>query len=132
MDVASRLISALARDGTLPFSPWIGRVDENKKPRNALTLVYIFSACLLCAILPSQVAFASLTSAGGVPMAAACGLIPLLTLFATPKSKLGPFAKYCYVAAVVFNAAMLTVKVSPFFFPVTAETFNFVSPSKLN
>lgn len=65
-------------------------------------------------------------------MAAACGLIPLLTLFATPKSKLGPFAKYCYVAAVVFNAAMLTVKVSPFFFPVTAETFNFVSPSKLN
>lgn len=95
--------------------------------------MYIFGACLLCTILPSQVAFTSLISAGGIPTTAAYGLIALLRLTMTPndfkssKFKLGPFANYFYVATVFFNALVFSVQVSPFFFPVTAETFNFVS-----
>jgi len=36
-------------------------------------------------------------------------------------------AKPFYLAAAVFNALIVSVDISPFFFPVTAETFNFVS-----
>jgi translation initiation factor 5B len=123
----------VARDGVLPLSSWIGQVDKDKQPKNAVTVMYIFGACLLCTILPSQVAFTSLISAGGIPTTAAYGLIALLRLTMTPddfkssKFRLGPFAKYFYVAAVFFNAIVFAVEVSPFFFPVTAETFNFVS-----
>ncbi|TFY77862.1 hypothetical protein EWM64_g6149 [Hericium alpestre] len=35
---ASRLIFAVARDGVLPFSWWIGRVDEQGQPKNAVTV----------------------------------------------------------------------------------------------
>jgi len=95
--------------------------------------MYVFGAALLCTILPSQVAFTSLVSAGGIPTTAAYGLIALLRLTMTPndfkssKLRLGAFAKYFYVAAALFNALVFSVQVSPFFFPVTAETFNFVS-----
>jgi len=128
---ASRLIFAVARDGVLPLSSWIGQVDGNKQPKNAVTVMYIFGAALLCTIIPSQVAFTSLISAGGIPTTAAYGLIALLRLFMTPndfkssKLKLGRFAKPFYVAAAFFNAIIFSVQVSPFFFPVTAETFNF-------
>ncbi|KAF9779457.1 amino acid transporter [Thelephora terrestris] len=128
---ASRLIFAVARDGVLPLSSWIGKVDDSKQPRNAVTVMYVFGACLLCTILPSQVAFTSLISAGGIPTTAAYGLIALLRLFMTPndfkssKFKLGRFAKPFYIAAALFNALVFSVQVSPFFFPVTAETFNF-------
>ena len=96
--------------------------------------MYIFSACILCTILPSQVAFTSLISAGGLFITASYGLIALLRLFVTPegfkwsKFKLGPLAKPFYAAAAFFNAIVFAVELSPFFFPVTSETFNFVSP----
>ena len=131
---ASRLIFAVARDGVLPFSSWISQVDKDKQPRNAVTVMYIFGACILCTILPSQVAFTSLTSAAIIPSTALYGLIALLRLFMTPdefkwsKFKLGRFAKCFYAAAAIFNAMFFAVEVSPFFFPVTAQTFNFVSP----
>jgi translation initiation factor 5B len=137
MVAASRLIFAVARDGVLPLSSWIGRLDENKQPRNAVTVMYIFAASLLCTILPSQVAFTSLTSAGGVFISAGYGLIALLRLLMTSdgfkwsKFRLGAFAKYCYAAAAFFNAILFAVEVSPFFFPVNAQTFNFVSPFRV-
>jgi translation initiation factor 5B len=124
----------VARDGVLPLSSWIGQVDSNKQPRNAVMVMYVFGACILCTILPSQVAFYSLISAGGIPTTAAYGLIALLRLTMTPndfkssKFRLGRLAKPFYVAAVLFNALVFATQVSPFFFPVTAETFNFVSP----
>lgn len=111
-------------------------MDDNKQPRNAVTVMYIFCALLLCTILPSQVAFTSLTSAAGVLITAGYGLVALLRLTMTPNSfkwskfKLGPFAKCFYAAAAFFNAIVFAVEISPFFFPVTAETFNFVSSSK--
>ena len=52
--------------------------------------------------------------------------------FKWSKFKLGPFSKPFYVAAALFNAVAFTAEISPFYFPVTAATFNFVSPSKSN
>ncbi|THH19670.1 hypothetical protein EUX98_g8725 [Antrodiella citrinella] len=128
---ASRLIYAVARDGVLPMSRWIGQVDSNKQPKNAVTIMFIFGACLLCTIIPSQVAFTSLISAGGIPTTAAYGLIALLRLTMTPddfKSShfyLGRWRKPMYIAAILFNGLILATQISPFFFPVTAATFNF-------
>jgi len=128
---ASRLVFAVARDGVLPGSSWIGRVTNDGQPRNAVTVIFIFAAILLCTILPSQVAFTSLISAGGIPTIAAYGLISILRLTMTPnafkasKYSLGRLARPFYACAAVFNAIVFAAMVSPFFFPVTPETFNF-------
>ncbi|KAF7982348.1 hypothetical protein HWV62_29070 [Athelia sp. TMB] len=128
---SSRLIFAVARDGVLPGSKWIGHVNSDGQPKNAVTVIYIFGALLLCTILPSQVAFTSLVSAGAVPTIAAYGLIPLLRLVFTPNEfksshfHLGKLAKPFYVCAVLFNGLIFAVMISPFYFPVDAESFNF-------
>ena len=64
---SSRLIWAVARDGVLPFSGWISKVSEKKEPKNAVIVMHAVAALLLCTILASPVAFASLVSAAGVP-----------------------------------------------------------------
>ncbi|KAH8102840.1 amino acid permease-domain-containing protein [Cristinia sonorae] len=128
---ASRLIYAVARDGVLPMSGWIGRVDSDRQPKNAVTVMFVFGAFILCTILPSQVAFTSLISAGGIPTTAAYGLIALLRLTMTPddfKSShfyLGKWRKPFYVSTIFFNGLVFACQVSPFFFPVTAASFNF-------
>jgi len=128
---SSRLVFAVARDGVLPLSGWIGRVTSDGQPKNAVTVIYIFGAAILCTILPSQVAFTSLVSAGAIPTIAAYGLIPLLRLTMTPNHfhsshfRLGRLAKPFYVCAVLFNGLVFSVMVSPFYFPVDAESFNF-------
>jgi len=128
---ASRLIFAVARDGVLPLSKWIGQIDSQGQPKHAVTVMYVFGAALLCTILPSQVAFTSLVSAGGVPTIAAYGLIALLRLtmtrgrFKSSHFYLGKFAIPFYISATLFNGLIFSVAISPFFFPVTSETFNF-------
>ncbi|KAJ7867058.1 gamma-aminobutyric acid transporter [Mycena leptocephala] len=128
---ASRLVFAVARDGVLPLSGWISAVTPAGQPQNAVTVIWVFAAALLCTILPSQVAFTSLVSAGGVPTIAAYGLIALLRLTMTPSDfqtshfHLGALARPFYACTVGFNALVFAVMISPFFFPVTAETFNF-------
>ena len=128
---ASRLVFAVARDGVLPWSHWIGQVNEDGQPKNAVTVIHIFGSIILCTILPSQVAFYSLVSAGGVPTVAAYGLIALLRLTMTPDSFRGSyfylkgFRKPFYVATVLWNGLLVSVCLSPFFFPVTSENFNF-------
>lgn len=113
---ASRLIYAVARDGVLPMSGWIGRVDAARQPRNAVTIMFLFGAAILCTILPSQVAFTSLISAGGIPTTAAYGLIALLRLVFTPdnfKSShyyLGKWRKPFYISAVLFNGLIFAVR----------------------
>ena len=115
---ASRLIFAVARDGVLPMSGWIGKVDSSRQPKNAVTVMYIFGAAILCTIIPSQVAFTSLISAGGIPTTAAYGLIALLRLIMTPNDfksshfRLRGFAKPFYVAAAFFNAIVFAVSSS--------------------
>ncbi|KAF9518418.1 hypothetical protein BS47DRAFT_1371047 [Hydnum rufescens UP504] len=128
---ASRLIFAIARDGVLPGSHWVGQVTAQGQPQNAVTVMGVFGVLLLCTILPSSVAFTSLISAGGVPTVAAYGLIALLRLTQTPydfKSSrfgLGKFKIPFYISAVLWNGFLVAVYVSPFTFPVTAQTLNF-------
>ncbi|XP_006459793.1 hypothetical protein AGABI2DRAFT_184341 [Agaricus bisporus var. bisporus H97] len=128
---ASRLVFAVARDGVLPLSGWIGQVDEARQPKHAVTVMYIFGAAILCTILPSQVAFFSLVSAGGVPTIAAYGLIALLRLTMTPNNFkqsyffLGKYRRLCYLVAALFNGLVVAVMLSPFYFPTTPESFNF-------
>jgi translation initiation factor 5B len=113
---SSRLVFAVARDGVLPLSGWISRVNSDGQPKNAVTVIYIFGAVLLCTILPSQVAFTSLVSAGAIPTIAAYGLIPLLRLTMTPnhfyssRFRLGRLAKPFYVCAVLFNGLIFAVR----------------------
>ena len=99
------------------MSKWIGQVDAERQPRNAVTVMFLFGAALLCTILPSQVAFYSLISAGGIPTTAAYGLIALLRLTMTPNDfkgsyfYLGKWRKPFYVCAVLFNALVFSVSV---------------------
>jgi amino acid transporter len=100
------------------MSGWIGRVTSDGQPKNAVTVIYVFAAVLLCTILPSQVAFTSLVSAGGVPTIAAYGLIALLRLTMTPNGfksshfRLGKFAKPFYLSSVLFNGLIFAVSCS--------------------
>ncbi|KAI6099153.1 hypothetical protein F5141DRAFT_1066724 [Pisolithus sp. B1] len=94
---SSRLVFAVARDGVLPLSRWVGCVDSKGQPRNAVTVIYIFAALLLCTILPSQ----------------------------SSHFRLGKYAKPFYLCAALFNTLIFAVDISPFYFPVTADTFNF-------
>ncbi|KAI0057768.1 amino acid transporter [Artomyces pyxidatus] len=127
----SRLIFAVARDGVLPLSGWIGQVNRDKQPRNAVTVVFVFSAALLCTILPSQVAFTSLLSSSGVAIISAYGLIALLRLAMTPHAfktshlHLGRLALPIYFVTVVWNGLIFAVLMSPFYFPANAQNFNF-------
>ena len=105
---ASRLIFAVAHDGVLPFSGWIGQVTANGQPRHAVTVMFTFGAVLLCSILPSQVTFTSLVSTGSVPTITVYGLIELLHLMMTPNHfkashfYLGHLRYPFYLATVLF------------------------------
>lgn len=118
MVASSRLLFAVARDGVFPLSDWIGRVDEHRQPKNAVTVIFIFAATLLCSIIPSQVAFTSLVSAGGVPTIAAYGLIALLRLTFTPNAfkksyfYLGRWRRSMYLSTVLFNGLVFAVRSS--------------------
>ena len=90
-------------------------MDSEGQPKNAVTVIYIFAAALLCTILPSQVAFTSLVSAGGIPTIAAYGLIAILRLIMTPDDfqssyfRLGKFAKPFYICTFLFNGLVFAV-----------------------
>lgn len=128
---ASRLVFAIARDGILPGSSWIGKVDKDGQPKNAVLFVGILAAVLLCPILGSAFAFTSLVSAGAVPTIAAYALIPLLRLTCTPGQfkdaqwSTGRFSTFFCIVAVIFNTFLMIILLSPYSFPVTALTFNF-------
>lgn len=128
---SSRLVFAVARDGVLPLSGWVGKVTEDGRPKNAVTVMTVFGALILCTILPSTVAFTSLVSAAGTPTIAAYALISFCRLVITPnefkKSKfsLGMWAKPFYVVAFVWNCIVFATYISPFYFPVDARGFNY-------
>jgi translation initiation factor 5B len=113
---SSRLVFAVARDGVLPLSGWIGRVTPNGQPKNAVTVIFVFAAALLCTILPSAVAFTSLVSAGTVPCITSYSLVALLRLTQTPHSfkssrlYLGRWARPMYLSAVLFNGLVVAVR----------------------
>ncbi|WVQ73595.1 hypothetical protein IAR50_003174 [Cryptococcus sp. DSM 104548] len=128
---SSRLVFAVARDGVLPFSGWVGRVTEDGRPKNAVTVIAVFAGLLLCTILPSGVAFTSLVSAAATPTISAYIMIAFCRLFITPNSfknskfGLGGLAKPFYAITIVWNLLLFAVLISPFYFPTSASTFNY-------
>lgn len=127
---ASRLVFAVARDGVLPWSPWVAKVVDGQ-PQNAVLVVWGVASLITCTILPSSVAFTSLVSAAGVPSAAAYGLICLGRLFLTreqfpkPAWSLGRLSKPFQAIAVLWNGWVVAVLFSPYVFPVEAATLNY-------
>ena len=106
------------RDGVLPLSGWVGQVASDGQPKNAVAVIYIISAVILCSIRPSQVAFTSLMTASTILLISAYGLISLLRLMITPNHfqsshfRLGRFAKPFYVCAALFHGFLFTVCLS--------------------
>jgi amino acid transporter len=131
---ASRLVFAVARDGVLPFSSWVGTVTADGRPKNAVTVMYCFGAILLCTILPSNVAFTSLVSAGGIressvstifselissllaatiaayALIAFCRLVFTPTSFKNTRFGLGVFARPFYAIAFLWNGLIFAVR----------------------
>lgn len=128
---ASRLVFAVARDGVLPWSNWIAKVDKHGNCRNAQTVIWIVASLLLLTILPSSVAFTSLISAAGVPTFAAYALITTCRFFLTPNEfrdghwRLGALSRPLNALAIPFNWFCVAVLVSPYVFPVTAQSLNY-------
>lgn len=128
---ASRLVFAIARDGVLPGSKWIGKVKDDGQPKNAILFTGSIAGLLLLTILPSPVAFTSLVSAGAMPTIAAYALIPALRLFVTPgelkmaKWSNGKLSKPFLWVSLIWNTFLLSTLISPYYFPVSAETFNY-------
>ncbi|KAL1638788.1 hypothetical protein SLS58_008602 [Diplodia intermedia] len=129
---ASRLVFAVARDGVLPFSSWVSRVNPSTgQPTNAVLVVWGVAALVTCSILPSAVAFTSLVSAAGVPSAAAYGLICLGRLLLTPRTfpeprwSLGAWSRPCQVVGVLWNGWVVAVLFSPYVWPVEAASLNY-------
>lgn len=120
----------MARDGVLPFSPWVSRVEDGQ-PRNAIIVVWVVASIITCTILPSSVAFTSLVSAAGVPSAAAYGLICIGRLFLTPNKfpkpawSLGRLSKPFQAIAILWNGWVVAVLYSPYAFPVEGATLNY-------
>ncbi|EEB07063.1 hypothetical protein SJAG_02144 [Schizosaccharomyces japonicus yFS275] len=128
---SSRLVFAVARDGVLPFSGFLKRVDRDGQPRNAVTFIYVVAALLLCTILPSTVAFTSLMSAAAVPTFTAYALICFGRVFLSrkcmPKSawSLGRFSLPFLVISMFWNLWSSIILLSPKAFPVTGKNFNY-------
>jgi hypothetical protein len=70
-------------------------------------------------------------SAGGLPTIAAYAFIPALRLFVTPgqlkhaKWSLGRLSTPFLWISMIWNLFILTTLISPYYFPVTADSFNF-------
>merc|ERR1712093_609540 len=101
---ASRLVFAIARDGVLPGSKWIGKVKPNGQPKNAILFTGMVAGVLL---------------------------LPFLRLFVTPgelktaKWSNGRFSTPFLWISLIWNTFLLTTLISPYYFPVTADTFNY-------
>jgi len=73
----------------------------------------------------------TVVSAGGMPTIAAYAFIPALRLFVTPgklktaKWNNGRFSTPFLWISFVWNLFVLTTLISPYYFPVSADTFNY-------
>lgn len=73
----------------------------------------------------------SVISAGAIPTIAAYALIPALRLFVTPgelktaRWSNGRFSTPFLWISMFWNLFLLTTLISPYYFPVTADTFNY-------
>lgn len=119
MVAVSRLVFAISRDSVFPFSNWLCKVSRSKQPHNAVTFIAIIAALLLCTQLPSQVAFASLTSTSAAGSIAAYGLVGFGRAFITRKTfqpsvfHLGIFGALFAFITFIWNGFAFAVLCAP-------------------
>jgi len=119
MVAVSRLVFAVARDSVFPFSNALCRVSRSKQPHNAVIFIAIIAALLLCTQLPSQVAFASLTSTSAAGSIAAYALVGFGRAFITQKTfqpsffDLGKFGVVLAAIAFIWNGFLFSVLCAP-------------------
>jgi len=115
----SRLVFAIARDSVFPFSNALYRVSKDKQPHNAVIFIAVIAALLLCTQLPSQVAFASLTSTSAAGSIAAYGLVGFGRAFITRKTfqpsffNLGRFGVLFAVITFIWNGFAFAALCAP-------------------
>jgi amino acid transporter len=131
----SRLVFAIARDSVFPFSNALCRVSRDKQPHNAVIFIALIAALLLCTQLPSQVAFASLTSTSAAGSIAAYGLVGFGRAFITRNTfrpsffDLGGFGVLFAVVTFIWNgfafAALCAPQYSDALLDADAGYFNY-------
>ncbi|KAL1979811.1 hypothetical protein VTN96DRAFT_5097 [Rasamsonia emersonii] len=115
----SRLVFAIARDSVFPFSDVLCRVSKSKQPHNAVIFIATIAALLLCTQLPSQVAFASLTSTSAAGSIAAYALVGFGRAFVSHKTfqpgfwDLGRFGVLMAIVTFIWNGFAFAVLCAP-------------------
>lgn len=115
----SRLVFAIARDSVFPYSDMLCRVSKSKQPHNAVLFIALIAALLLCTQLPSQVAFASLTSTSAAGSIAAYGLVGFGRAFISNKSfkpsfwDMGKFGVLFALITFIWNGFAFAVLCAP-------------------
>lgn len=131
LQAASRLVYAIARDGVLPFSKQIRRVNKNKQPYVALAITTVVAWIICCTILPSSVAFESITSASVIAIIASYGVVIFGRTFITFKTfkqaewNLGRFSYPIGVVSLIWIGFIFIVLCLPSTYPVEVDKFNF-------
>lgn len=133
----TRDIYAFARDGGLPFSAWIAKVDKERFiPRDACLLTAAFSICLSLIYIGSTVAFYAITSLLTVALlqcyclSVGCLLWRRImrpeTLPPSPFS-LGKFGIPINMMAVTYSLWAFFWSFWPQLYPVTLDGFNWAA-----
>ncbi|KAJ3113268.1 hypothetical protein HK100_002046 [Physocladia obscura] len=131
LGAASRLIYAIARDGLLPFRSSLLARNKNNQPYGAVLFTSGFALVLLLTVLPSQYAFASITSTSVISNIAAYAFIIggritfTRTTFVQGPYNLGKWSIAIGYIAVLFCMLIFVVLCLPTSYPVSATTLNY-------
>jgi len=126
---ASRLFFAIARDGIFPAA--LARLDARGQPAGAVAAVSAAALALLLTILPSAVAYASITSGSVICILLSylfvlCGRLALcVERFGEQPWSLGRASRGVAAAAAAWCGYCVVVLSLPQTFPVEAATFNY-------
>ncbi|KAJ3380527.1 hypothetical protein HDU84_005769, partial [Entophlyctis sp. JEL0112] len=131
LNAASRVIYAIARDGMLPFRSFLVSKSTSNQPYGSIFFTSSCTFVFLLTILPSQYAFASITSASVISNIAAYAFIigGRITLskdtFVKGPYHLGRWSIILGYVSVLFSAIMFVTLCLPTDFPVTPTTLNY-------
>ncbi|KAI9319553.1 amino acid permease-domain-containing protein [Zopfochytrium polystomum] len=131
LQATSRIVFAIARDHVLPFSSYLRAKNRFNQPFAAVLFSCACAFIFLLTILPSQVAFASITSASVVSIVVAYSAIIACRITLTRKTfrqgayNLGRYSVPMGVVAVMFGLIVAVCLCLPTSYPVTVDTLNF-------
>ncbi|OVA14248.1 Amino acid/polyamine transporter I [Macleaya cordata] len=127
----SRMVYAFSRDGAMPFSSLLHKVNKNEVPINAVWLSVVISFCMALTSLGSLVAFQSMVSIATIGLYISYALPIFFKVTLARKSFVpGPFNLGRYGMFVGWIAVLWVVTISVLFslpvaYPITRDTFNY-------